>query len=67
MYSAFDGNFMPKVLGWVDGERPLLLLEDLSGCFWPPPWDSVRVDQVLEALARLRAVDHGGASVVSGC
>ena len=54
-YAALDGDFMPELLGWDDGERPLLLLEDLSGCFWPPPWDTGRVDQVLEAVARLRA------------
>ena len=60
VYSALDGDFMPKLLGWDEGERPLLLLEDLSGCFWPPPWDAGRVDQVLEALARLRAVGHRG-------
>ena len=60
VYAAIDGDFMPKVLGWDDGERPLLLLEDLSGCGWPPPWDDRRVGQVLDALARLHAVDDGG-------
>ncbi len=58
-YAAIAGDFMPRLRGWDDGERPLLLLEDLSGCFWPPPWDDRRV--VLEALARLRAVDPAGA------
>ena len=57
-YAALEGDFMPELLGWDDCERPLLLLEDLSGCFWPPPWDAGRVDKVLEAVARLRAADH---------
>ena len=60
VYAAIDGDFMPEALGWDDGERPLLLLEDLSGCSWPPPWDDRRVGQVLDALARLHAVDDGG-------
>ena len=60
-YSALTGEFMPRLRGWDDGERPLLLLEDLSRCCWPPPWDASRVDRVLEALAALRAVDPGGA------
>ena len=50
---------MPEVLGWDDGERPLLLLEDLSGCGWPPPWDDRRIEQVLDALARLHAIEDG--------
>ena len=61
VYAAITGDFMPEVLGWDDGERPLLLLEDLSGCGWPPPWDDRRVDQVLGALARLHATDGGSA------
>ena len=50
-------DFMPAVRGWDDGARPLLLLEDLSDCRWPPPWDAAGIDQVLAALARLRAAD----------
>ena len=44
VYASIDGDFMPEVLGWCDGERPVLLLEDLSGCSWPPPWDARGVD-----------------------
>ena len=40
---------------------PLLLLEDLSACRWPPPWHAADVDRVLAALAELRAADPGGA------
>jgi len=46
--------FLPRMLGWDDdGERPVLVLEDLSGAVWPPPWDRSRVDAVLEGLARV--------------
>lgn len=61
VYAALAGDFMPSVRGWDDGARPLLLLEDLSDCRWPPPWDAAGVDRVLAALARLRAADTGGA------
>ena len=61
VYATLQGDFMPEVRGWDDGDRPMLLLEDLSACFWPPPWNATRVDQVLAALARLRAIDVGGA------
>ena len=40
VYAALQGNYMPHVRGWDDGERPLLLLEDLGGCRSPPPWDA---------------------------
>ena len=61
VYAALQGEFMPQVRAWDDGERPLLLLEDLSDCRWPPPWDAAGVDRVLAALASLRAADPGAA------
>ncbi len=60
VYAALRGDFMPQVRAWDDGVRPLLLLEDLSTCRWPPPWHAADVDRVLAALAELRAADPGG-------
>jgi Phosphotransferase enzyme family len=55
-YDAFEGSFAPQVLGWQDGARPLLVLEDLSpGAHWPPPWRPGDVDAVLEALREVAA------------
>jgi hypothetical protein len=55
-YAAFDGHFVPRLLGWADGERPLLVLEDLSpGAHWPPPWRPGDVDAVLAALGEVAA------------
>ena len=62
VYGALQGDFMAQVRAWDDGERPLLLLEDLSACRWPPPWDATGVDRVMAALASLRAADPGDAS-----
>lgn len=56
-YARMRGRaFMPRLLGWHDdGERPVLVLEDLSGGRWPPPWDRGAVDAVLATLAEVHA------------
>ncbi len=39
VYESVRGAFMPELLGFEDGEHPLLVLEDLTpGGRWPPPW-----------------------------
>ena len=50
-YARVAAGFMPALLGWEDGNEPILLLENLSGAFWPPPWSRERVDAVLRTLA----------------
>jgi thiamine kinase-like enzyme len=56
LYEALRGSFMPAFLGAYDeGGTTLLVLEDLSGAEWPPPWSAGRIDAVLESLATLHA------------
>jgi hypothetical protein len=55
VYSRITGDFLPALLGWEDGEAPMLVLEDLSRAVWPPPWSRDRVDRVLGALAGIAA------------
>jgi hypothetical protein len=50
-YEEIEGAFMPRLLGWADGPPPALLLEDLSGAHWPPPWNSTLVGRMLGTLA----------------
>jgi hypothetical protein len=50
VYSAVEGPFIAEVLGWHDAERTLLVLEDMSGAHWPPPWREGDVDAVLRTL-----------------
>jgi Phosphotransferase enzyme family len=46
--------FLPRMLGWHDdGERPVIVLEDLSHAHWPPPWEPGHVDAVLTCLAQV--------------
>jgi hypothetical protein len=54
-YSRVVATYLPTLYGWADGEEPILLLEDLSGAFWPPPWSRERVDAVLRTLATVAA------------
>jgi hypothetical protein len=50
-YAHLDGPWLPQMLAWEDGEQPMLVLEDLSGHVWPPPWTAERVEAVKRALA----------------
>jgi len=55
-YAKLSGRFMPKRIGFDDhAERPLLLLEDLSGASWPPPWRSGDVERLVEAMREVAA------------
>lgn len=57
VYSQIDRAFAPAFLGWDDdGERPILLLEDLTGVHWPPPWRPGDVELVREALGELHSM-----------
>lgn len=55
-YGQVKGSFIPELVGWEDDERaPLLILEDLSQSFWPPPWTRERIDRVRECLDEMHA------------
>lgn len=47
---------MPSLLGWDDdGQRPLMVLEDLSGATWPSKWTSDTITAVLNTLATVKS------------
>ena len=51
VYESLSGSFLARYLGWDDeGSQPVLILEDLSHGFWPPPWTDSRIHQVVETL-----------------
>jgi hypothetical protein len=54
--TSFSADFRCDVLGWEDGERPLLLLEDLRDAYWPPEWRPGDVDRVMATLERVAAL-----------
>ena len=50
--------YLPAFLGWRDdGERPVLVLEDLSAAVWPPPWSADGIDAVLRCLREVAGSD----------
>jgi Phosphotransferase enzyme family len=58
VYSQVEASFLPDFLGWDDdGERPILVLEDLTGAHWPPPWRQGDVELVREALDELHSTE----------
>jgi hypothetical protein len=56
-YEALRGQgYLPELLGWDDdGEEPALVIEDLSGASWPPPWTAASIDAVLATLDAVQA------------
>jgi hypothetical protein len=38
MYATLSTDFMPSLVGWDGADPPVLVLEDLAGARWPPPW-----------------------------
>jgi hypothetical protein len=56
VYEGVRGSFMPEYFGDYDeGDCTFIVIEDLTGAEWPPPWSSVRIASVLDALDALRA------------
>jgi hypothetical protein len=56
VYTRVCGTFMPDLVGCEDREaEPILVIEDLSGCHWPPPWSARQVDL---ALAQIDAMHN---------
>jgi hypothetical protein len=63
VYNSVSGAFMPQLVAWEDHESaPILVIEDLSASYWPPPWDERRVDLV---LAQIHAMHHTQSSLPS--
>lgn len=62
-YAALSGPFLPEVFGLQDHpQQPLLVIEDLSGADWPPPWSDERVAAALDAIGE---VHEARASILS--
>ncbi|MCY3959482.1 MAG: phosphotransferase [Chloroflexi bacterium] len=53
IYSNVCAPFVPSLLSWDDDKHPILIIEDLSECAWPPPWNESKVAEVLRILRKL--------------
>jgi hypothetical protein len=57
IYSRLAAPFLPRLIGWDDdGSSPFLVIEDLSGSAWPPPWSPERVEAVRATLDGLHSM-----------
>jgi hypothetical protein len=56
VYTKLRASFLPVFHGWAEYDGfPLIVLEDLGGAHWPPPWRDGDVDAVRRALQQLAA------------
>ena len=61
VFECVSGSFMPRLLGFDDGEHPLLILEDmLPDARWPPPWQPGDIEAVLAALSEIADAPRSG-------
>ncbi len=61
MYADLHAPFMAEPLGWADeDDLPMLVLEDLSACAWPPPWSEERIESALAMLDLVAATPPPG-------
>lgn len=56
VYASIALPCMPRVLHTLDGDRPALVLENLSAGTWPPPWPPTGVERVRSLLRDLAGV-----------
>lgn len=50
-YARVSGPFMPRLVAAdADPDEPLLIIEDLVGHDWPPPWTKDRVSAALRCI-----------------
>ncbi len=55
-YSNVHRDYLPELLAWEDhSNRPILVLEDLSQGYWPPPWNGSQIDRVLDMFTEVKS------------
>jgi hypothetical protein len=61
VFECVSGPFMPRLLGFDDGDHPLLILEDmLPDARWPPPWQPGDIEAVVAALSEIADAPRSG-------
>ena len=56
VYNAIRADFRPKLIACDASEtNPILIIEDFSRHYWPPPWDERRIGLVMSQIEALHA------------
>lgn len=51
IYNSLSGDFMPRLIASEDdGPEPVLVIEDLSAHYWPPPWGAWNIELTLAQI-----------------
>lgn len=56
VYGTLREPFMPRLRGYAEGSRPVLVTSDLGAAGWPPPWEAGHLRELLDVLDRMRDV-----------
>lgn len=55
IYAQLEAPFLARHVAFADGERPVMVLEDLSTAHWPPDWRAGDIEAVRAAMAAISA------------
>ncbi len=57
VYRRITGPFIPRLIACEDHQtEPVLIIEDLSACYWPPPWTNQLIDAALRQMDAMHQV-----------
>lgn len=60
IYDQLDTPFLAKRLAFAEGEHPVMILEDLSGAYWPPAWRPGDIAAVRATMTVIAATEVSG-------
>jgi thiamine kinase-like enzyme len=56
IYNRIHRPFLPRLIGCEEnGPEPILVIEDLSSCHWPPPWEERQIKLVLAQIEAMHS------------
>lgn len=55
VYNRVRADFLPNIIGWEDGEFPIMALEDLSAGEWTSNWTPEHIKRVVGVIEKLAA------------
>ncbi len=57
-YDTVTAPFVPRLINFEDhATAPILIIEDLSHCHWPPPWNDANVRAVVTSVREMHSTE----------